>query len=129
MKWYGSQVKNKLDLASLSGLVAAAITLENEIVKNIHGMGIIDTGRYVGSITYRAYKEKDAVGSPAQASDGVQSIPSKWEAFVGTNVSYAPYLEYGAGGRPPRPAIRKAFDESKGKLISVFSRQFAKMAI
>src|SRR4030067_1110661 len=128
MKWYGEQVKTKYELASLSGLVAASITLESEIVKRIREMNIIDTGRYMGSITYRAYKERDLARHPAHPGDGVQSLPDKWEAIVGTNVSYASFLEYGAGGRPPRPAIRKAFDESKDKLISAFTRQFVKMA-
>lgn len=128
MKWYGEEVKNKFELATLSGLVAASITLEGEIVKNIQNMNIIDTGRYMGSITYRAYKSRSYAKNP---DDAVQSIPEKFESLIGTNVVYAAHLEFGhhAGKTfvPPRPAIRRAFDESKQKIQNVFVAQAKKM--
>ena len=127
MNWYGEEVSKKMDIAILSGLTAAAITLEGEIVKKITEMKIVAIGRYRGSITYRTYNGGDEPKSPADGDNGVQSKPTQYEAFIGTNVSYAPYLEFGSKGRAPRPAIRQAFDESKELVQEVFKKQFQKM--
>jgi HK97 gp10 family phage protein len=127
VNWYGEEISKKMDIAILSGLTASAITLEAQIVKKIEAMHIVDTGRYVGSITYRTYNGSDEVRNPADGDNGVQSKPTQYEAFIGTNVSYAPMLERGSGGRSPRPAIRQAFDESKELVQEVFSKQAKKM--
>jgi HK97 gp10 family phage protein len=127
MKWYGNAVQKLVDKCNYSGLTAAAITLENAIVKKIDSMDIIDTGRYKGSITYKTRLLKDNVKSPATPADGVQLNPKPFEAVIGTNVSYASYLEYGARGRAPRPAIRRAWDEVKNNLSNVFTLQFKKV--
>ena len=128
MNWYGEEVTKKMDIAILSGLTAAAITMEAQIVKKIEDMHIVDTGRYVGSITYRTFQSADSPrNSHNIPEDSVQSKPSQYEAYIGTNVSYAPYLEYGNRGRAPRPAIRRAFDESQELVKDVFSKQFQKM--
>ena len=134
MKWYGEQVEGKFNIASLAGLEAAAITLEKAVVDKIYDKDIIDTGRYVGSITFRAYGGKQSKVKPdkkgiTHQEDAIITIPKADQAIVGTNLHYAPYLEYGAAGRPPRPAIRQAYDEMKasGKCQDVYEKQFRKM--
>lgn len=131
VKWYGKDVSAKFDKSLLAGITASAITLEREIVRNIDDMNIIDTGRYKGSITYRSYTGQS---SPTKSGDGVQSVPQRYEAFVGTNVDYARPLEFGHTLRngkwvKERPAIRKAADEKKKEVLSAFVRTFAKVFV
>lgn len=123
LKWYGKEVQTLVDKSIYSGLTASAITLEGEIVKNIRSMRIIDTGRYMGSITYKTLKDNDL----SKSKYGVNSIAEKFQALIGTNVSYAGWLEYGTSKKLPRPAIRKAFDSSKQLLQTIFQGQFSKI--
>lgn len=41
----------------------------------------------------------------------------KAEARVGTNVEYATVVEFGTSNRPPKPYLRPAYDENRGKAL------------
>jgi len=99
LKWYGDQVLSKIDQAVLSGLTAAAVEVEARAIKHCP----IITGRLSGSINYKV--EKD-------------------EASIGTNVEYAPYVEYGARGRAPKSFLRRSADELKPRINKIFNDQF-----
>lgn len=51
----------------------------------------VDTGRLRSSITHASDVDEGAV-------------------FIGTNVEYAPYVEFGARGRTPQPFLQVALD-------------------
>jgi hypothetical protein len=128
---YKSNSKNVLNIienANYAGLTASAITMEGAIVNKINNMNIVDTGRYKNSITYKTIKSKSKASN---SQDDLNSVAKPLEALIGTNLSYAPYLEYGhkQGKRfvAPRPAIRRAWDETKGKLDRIFTLQFKKV--
>ena len=82
----------------------------------------VDTGRLRNSITYKTKKQKSSPQSPAKGSDGVRGTPTEAQVFIGTNVEYAPYVEYGAQGRPARHMIKNGVgnhvDEYKNILKS-----------
>ena len=48
----------------------------------------------------------------------------KVEAFVGTNVSYAPYVEFGTESMEPRAMFRRAIDEHGKQIWETFSNSF-----
>lgn len=128
VKWYGKEIQNLIDRAALSGITAAAISVENEIIKKIDVMKIVDTGRYKGSISFKTKLLKSSAINPI---DNLISEPKEFQALIGTNLFYAPYLEYGhkQGSKyiSPRPAIRLAWDGIKGKLDRIFTLQFKKI--
>lgn len=62
----------------------------------------VDTGRLRSSITHRL----DYSGS-GFAADGIG-----FHAVVGTNVEYAPYVEFGARGRPPAAFLRGGVEQA-----------------
>ena len=98
------EIQNKLKQAlTMSGLVVE--TKAKELCP-------VDTGRLRASIT-----------SKVEGSS----------AFVGTNVDYAPYVEYQAGLDNPKPGketgqmpfLRPALFLSKGKIAEIFKKIFA----
>jgi phage gpG-like protein len=101
LKWYGDQVLSKIDQAVLSGLEACAVEVEEKAVKYCP----IDTGNLVSKI-------------------GFDVDPVIFEASIGTNVEYAPYVEYGARGRAPKSFLRRSADELKPRINKIFNDQF-----
>ena len=60
----------------------------------------IDTGRLINSLNYEA----DAK-----------------HAIIGTNVEYAPYVEFGTKNMDAQPYLRPAFDSTKKKLLATYN--------
>lgn len=138
------QVLSKLDKAVEAGLVACCIELENRIVTIMTQEKIVDTGRLRGSITWKTPFMRSKTRGPAKDGDGVRSTPQKNEAYVGTNVEYAPYVEYGVSakgersslktrktfkatkGMRARPYLRRGLDETRSALPKIFQLYFDK---
>jgi hypothetical protein len=128
LKWYGQAVSNLLDKANLSGITASAISVEDAIVKEIERQEIVKTGRYKGSITFKSFLLNSEPTAPATGKDTLVSKPERYEAIIGTNLVYAPKLEYvSKKGGVPRAAIRKGWDSIKNKLEFIYTQQFKKI--
>ena len=162
LKWYGAEIESKLDQAMIAGLEACAVTVEGKAAL----LCPVNMGRLRGSITHRTVYERSVAKSPAKPSDAVQAIPKKNEAYVGTNVNYASWVEFGrlpgkmppvdmiaewvrqkkiASGKElmkaawaiamsikrrgikPKSFLRKAADDSRGILDSIFTNAFKKV--
>ena len=55
----------------------------------------VDTGRLRGSITFATAKYHSDGEAPATGADFAQKgSPEKTSVYIGTNVEYAPYVEY-----------------------------------
>lgn len=67
----------------------------------------VDTGRLRGSITYKTKRKGSSPESPATSGDGVQGRVKDAEVIIGTNVEYAPYIEFGAQGRTPVHMVKR----------------------
>lgn len=52
----------------------------------------------------------------------------KVEAFVGTNVSYAPFVEFGTANSEPRAMFRKAIDENGKTIWETFNNSLKKQS-
>ncbi len=92
----------------------------------------VDTGRLRGSISINwsgSGMPRGKVEPPATANDGVgqyqMESPSNIGFFVtiGTNVKYAPYLEFGTRKMLPRPFLRPVYMILRMKLAA-YSSQF-----
>lgn len=66
----------------------------------------VDTGRLRASITHRL----DYSGG-GFAGEGIGFV-----GIVGTNVEYAPYVEFGARGRPPVAFLRGGVEEAVSRI-------------
>lgn len=77
------EVRNRVPII----LEALGIECEGNAVDEITTLGAVDTGRLRGSITHTTDDEY---------------------AYIGTNVEYAPYVEFGTSRMASRPFLRNA---------------------
>lgn len=108
--------------AMIKALTEAGMIVQASAVRNITRNGNVDTGRLRDSIDYDlALKDEQII------------------CVVGTNVGYAPWIEYGEKsmakfdsssgrsshghvGRPPAPFLRPAFDENVKKIQNMMAK-------
>lgn len=82
-----NEVKAELQSRIPTILEALGLQAEGNAIDEITSMKAVDTGRLRGSISHAHDDEA---------------------AYVGTNVEYAPYVEYGTYKMPSRPFLRNA---------------------
>lgn len=100
------------------------LEIANQVVNEAKALAPFDKGQLRNSIMYRTSEEQggfnDGAGTPAEKE--IDSKPKKGEGFVGTNLDYSIYLEFGTRFLPPqpflRPAILLAADQSRASEIA-----------
>ena len=107
-----------MDKAIDAALTKAGIIIEGAAV----GLAPRDTGRLIGSLTWRTSSAESSLSGGAGADDRVSKPGRKWLLHVGTNVHYAPHLEYGTRKMAKRPFLRPAFFNNKRKILKVFDK-------
>jgi HK97 gp10 family phage protein len=101
-------------------LAASGLLLSNEAGE----LAPVDQGRLRRSITY-SIRERQNIPNrygPPDAGDGIDSKPEDLQCYVGTNVEYAPYQEYGTGKIPPQPFLSRAFELYKNDIQNLLKR-------
>ena len=104
-----SHKKEIIDLkneAVARALEAIGIQAESDVVKVITEKRIVDTGRLRDSITYKTARGGDSAKGAARSGDEVQGSPDKDSVYIGTNVEYAAYHEYGTSRIVARPYLK-----------------------
>jgi HK97 gp10 family phage protein len=87
-------------------LPIAGVELQKETVRIIRAKRIVDSGRLRDSITFKVSGD---------------------EVRVGTNVEYAPYLEYGTYKTDQRPYLRPALDGKRKFLVKLWADIYEKV--
>jgi len=109
--------------AARRGLVKAGIIIEGQAVR----LCPVDTGRLKGSITYATNSAGSRPSGGAGADDGVSSPGDDYTLHVGTNVDYAPYVEYGTRRSPTgQPYLRPALDIQKVNVETAYAQEISK---
>jgi len=80
-------------------------------------------GRLRGSLTYATSRAQNRTRNPALPTDAVKRPYSKEEVWVGTNVEYAPYVEYGTKRMKKQPYLRPAMDENGDRILELYQRE------
>lgn len=115
-------------------LVESAVHAEDSCVQEISGHRMngnkaVDTGRLMGSITWRTSVTHDAVRPPvkrndeAGSADGLTGRSPRGTAEIGTNVSYASHVEYGTKRMAARPFLRHGMIAAIGGIRRIFARR------
>lgn len=106
---------NKAIQSALVGLGKIGVT-------QARAMCPVDTGKLRASITWKTKKEAGKIGKTAediQEADIVETPEKDGILIIGTNVEYAPYVEYGSEKRnilpkpymlPARQKVQKTID-------------------
>jgi len=98
-------------------LTESAILIEGNMVSRVP----VDTGRLRGSIGYKVGTEG---GLRKSGSDeAVQGSVPKGDAAIGTNVEYAPHVEFGTKFQRPQPFMRPGIQASIVDVQTIFKRQ------
>lgn len=135
-KWTTRNHKQAFDKLTEKALSAIGVFLEGEAIVRCP----VDTGRLRGSITWAIRHEHSIARSPATQEDAVDIPHDKYTLYVGTNVEYAPYVEYGAKRRTSRtgalsalagriaaqPYLRPALDDNRRRVLKLFHEAFRK---
>ena len=96
--WKGGEAKRMVQRAGSKGILAVGLAIERQATS----LTPVDTGNLRGSLTTQ------------QDGDGV---------IVGTNVDYAPFVEYGVYGRPGQPYLRPAIDIIRGRAPEIVAEE------
>jgi HK97 gp10 family phage protein len=124
LKWYGTEVYNKIHAEQKKRVLRAAIFLESYIRKSMK--------KGTGNVYMVAGKphHASAEGEPPAVLTGrlrdsiTHEIEEQlWDIIgrVGTNVEYARYLELGTKKMAPRPYLRRAIEENRKELIDMLT--------
>ena len=77
------------------------------------------THRLQGSITTQSGTQGTAVEAPATAADKIAGPSGGLDTYVGTNVEYGPYKEFGTVRSAAKPFLRPALDSVMGQAVSI----------
>ncbi len=100
---------DEFDEAVKKTLMEIGIEAEKNAKKEITAKKAVDTGRLRNSITW-------AIGGEGANAPGYSGTAPKKDqpcVYVGTNVNYAKYVEYGTSRMKARPYLRPAVEDFK----------------
>jgi len=117
--WDGPGVKVRGIRAINMSAVEAALVVERQAI----ALCPVDTGRLRGSITIEGMGESTQVVSPATSSDKISGPDNpENEIYVGSNVDYAAYLEYGTRSMDAQAYLRPALALAKGRAVTIIEK-------
>lgn len=103
-------------------LEAVGIQAQGDVVAVITQKGIVDTGRLRDSITYATAHKRGKTRKNAMPGDGVEGTPDENSVFVGTNVIYAPYHEFGTSKMNARPYLKPGIMDNINTYKEIISK-------
>ncbi len=105
--WSGGSAIAGFDVAQLRALTKSAILVQNaavkEVVKQVYST-----------------KESDSYKRTGALKNSITRNVSKTDAYVGTPLEYAPYVEFGTRFVKARPFLHQALLVNKQKIIEIF---------
>lgn len=89
----------------------------------------VRTGRLRASITYATNTSQGTAGKEADASDyKTHGTPDVGSMHLGTNVEYAPYVEFGTSrNMAERPYLRNSISNHMDEYVEILEHNFGKM--
>ena len=101
-EWYGDKYVKSVNDAKRLGLTGAAMVVQGSAI----ALSPVKTGNLRGSINFK--------------------VDSADEARVGTNVEYAPYVEYGTRKMAAQPYLRPALDNNKKQIENMIKEAISR---
>ena len=114
-------------MAGITDMHGQAVELAPIKTGNLKGSLSWTVGGEVGGLNAPGGKPPKGNPRPATASDGVNATRETDTAYLGTNVEYAIYMEYGTSKIPGgRPFLIPAFDARKKYTPEIMAREYKK---
>jgi hypothetical protein len=132
-KWTGIVWDDAMLAAARKGLVEIGIIVTDQAVSicptgRYPGTGRIG-GRLKGSITYATSSMRTLANNPkvSQHGDEVSAPSDDYTLHIGTNVEYAPYVEYGTVKWPTgQPYLRVSMDIKRDEACKRYAEAISK---
>lgn len=87
----------------------------------VAGRSMMPALRAAALIPQNAAKELVPVDTGTlKRSIHMEDVPGELAVAVGTDVPYAPFVEFGTSRQPAQPYLRPALDENKGEIVREF---------
>lgn len=117
LKWDGEEVKVRGKKYVGESALEAGIIIQNQAVV----LCPVDQGRLRGSIFLKTKDRSigNSYSGKALSEDLIEAPEEENVVYVGTNVRYASYVEYGTRKSAMQPFMRPAFDLSQGKILTI----------
>ena len=93
-----------IDEAIKKGVTNALVGLANIAVTQARSIVPVDTGRLRNSITWKMKEQQGRISANSE-SDTITAPTDDLQVAFGTNVEYAPYVEYGTDKMAAKPYI------------------------
>jgi HK97 gp10 family phage protein len=108
------QAKEALNKAYTSGLRNVGRVVHSNAVLNVQRNKSIDTGRLINSLSYSILGETvGGTGYTVKISDSPTTV------YIGTQVSYAPYVEFGSKFQRAKSFLRTAYSSQKSNVPKI----------
>ena len=104
-----------------AALKAVGIIVQEAAKKLLTMYPAVDTGNLRGSITFAIHNYASQPESPATGADALSPHHRRNEVWIGTNVHYAPYVEFGTYKMRARPYLILGLWQSRERIINAFS--------
>ena len=115
VEWNGEDVKFRGRSMTGKSTYEIGISVANQAKGLINNV----TGRLSGSITTQSARGGTGVVAPATSADKITGPSGGLDTYVGTNVEYGPYVEFGTVRSNARPFLRPALDSIVGQAVSI----------
>ena len=105
------QIDMTLNRYDFDGMTEKAVLkLAAKATAQAKSLANVDTGRMRNSIMYRTSTTEGGFNTSGgeKADKTITVKPAKYSAYVGTNLFYAPYMEFGTRRMAPHPFLRPA---------------------
>jgi hypothetical protein len=116
-QWNGEEFKIQMKKSVNLSLNESATAIQGSAVS----LAPVDTGRLRGSIGIITPMLKSV------NADSIQGRPEEGTGYVGTNLLYGLYQEYGTRFFAPRAYLRPSIDLLSGKILTIFETKGKKV--
>lgn len=100
-------------------LTESSMHMEAECVRRCP----VDTGHLKGSINFRTSQ------GGGNRPDGMSGKPVAGDAVIGTNVEYAPHVEYGTKFQRAQPFMRRGAEAALPGIRMIFNRRLGEVDV
>lgn len=129
------KLKTELGRAFDKGLTTAAIHAEGNCITQAPK----ETGHLRGSISFITrinQKTKEDIKEPMDAKtkdlaakDFIKGVAFSGEAFIGTNLEYAPHVEYGTVHQRAQAFMRNGMNDSKKGIQEIIAKELKSLKV
>ena len=116
--WHGPDWKKRIERLGFRGVQELGI----QIASQAKAIAPVDSNRLRDSITAQWQGGGTAADAKAEPGDTI-GAPESGAVAIGTNVEYAPYVEYGTSRMMAQPYLRPAIDLVGGKAVQIVRKE------